>query len=178
MNKAVVVLVPNGQPVRTPRFTDDVVARGEYAFRNGSVLLPEDACLIRLVARSYGTAAMQGLPADHRDTIIMWALAKLDVAAFVAASAVVTGAALFMLTLFLVVKGAPPGVPVGPHLGQLALFFPGYSVTATGAFIGGAYASVVGGIAGFLLAVFWNAAHALFLAVIRMRASLASYSID
>src|SRR2546429_72540 len=75
-------------------------------------------------------------------------------------------------------KPAPPGVPVGPHLAALAVFFPGYSVTATGALVGGAYASVVGGIAGFLLAIFWNAAHALFLAVIRMRASLASYSID
>ena len=48
---------------------------------------------------------MERSPVDRHDTIIMWALAKLDVAAFVAASAVVTGAALFMLTLFLVVKG-------------------------------------------------------------------------
>lgn len=121
---------------------------------------------------------MEALPADHREAIIMWALAKLDVAAFVAASAAVAGAALLMLTLALVVKGAPPGVPVGPHLAQLAVFFPGYSVSAGGALIGGAYASLVGGVAGFLLATFWNAAHALFLAVIRMRASLASYSID
>jgi hypothetical protein len=122
--------------------------------------------------------AMEALPADHRDTIIMWALAKLDVVAFVVASAAVTGFALFLLTLFLAVKGAPPGIPVGPHLAQLALFFPGYSVTAVGALIGGAYASLVGGIAGFFLAAFWNAAHALFFAVIRMRATLANYSID
>ncbi len=121
---------------------------------------------------------MEALPADHRDTIIMWALAKLDVTAFVAASAVISGAALLLLTLFLVVKGAPPGIPVGPHLAQLSVFFPGYSVTTIGAFIGGAYASVVGGALGFLLATFWNAAHALFLAVIRIRASLANYSID
>jgi hypothetical protein len=122
--------------------------------------------------------AMEALPADHRDTIIMWALAKLDVVAFVVASAAVTGIALFLLTLFLVVKGAPPGVPVGPHLAQLAVFLPGYSVSAGGAVIGGLYASLAGGIAGFFLAGFWNAAHALFLAVIRMRATLANYSID
>ena len=121
---------------------------------------------------------MEALPADHRDTIIMWALAKLDVVAFVVASAAVTGTALFLLTLFLVAKGAPPGIPVGPHLAQLAVFFPGYSVSAAGAVIGGAYASLVGAVAGFLLAGFWNAAHALFLAVIRMRATLANYSID
>jgi hypothetical protein len=121
---------------------------------------------------------MEALPADHRETIIMWALAKLDVAAFVAASAAVAGAALLVLTLVLVVKGAPPGIPVGPHLAKLAVLFPGYSVSAGGALIGGAYASVVGGVAGFLLTTFWNAAHALFLAIIRMRANLASYSID
>jgi hypothetical protein len=121
---------------------------------------------------------MEAPPADHRDTIIMWALAKLDVVAFVIASAAICGAGLLALTLFLVIKGAPPDIPVGPHLAQLAVFFPGYSVTPLGALIGGAYAGVVGGIAGFLLAIFWNAAHALFLAVVRMRASLASYSID
>ena len=33
-------------------------------------------------------------------------------------------------------------------------------------------------IVGLLLAIFWNAAHVVFLAVVRMRASLASYSID
>jgi hypothetical protein len=121
---------------------------------------------------------MEALSADHRDAIIMWALAKLDVVAFAIASAVVCGLVLFALTLFLVLKGAPPGMPVGPHLAQLAAFFPGYSVTVPGALVGGAYASGVGAVLGLLLAVFWNAAHALFLAVIRMRASLASYSID
>ena len=122
--------------------------------------------------------AMEALPADHRDTIIMWALAKLDVVAFVTASAAICGAGLLALTLFLVIKGAPPGIPVGPHLAHLALFFPGYSVTALGALVGFVYASVVGAVAGLLLALFWNAAHWAFLAVIRMRASLASYSID
>jgi len=121
---------------------------------------------------------MEALSADHRDAIIMWALAKLDAAAFAVASAIICGAALFALTMLLVVKGAAPGIPVGPHLAQLSVFFPGYSVTALGAFVGAGYASAVGGVAGLLLATFWNAAHTLFLAVIRMRASLASYSID
>jgi hypothetical protein len=121
---------------------------------------------------------MEPLSASHRDAIIMWALAKLDVGAFVIASAVVTGAALGAVTLFLVLKGAPPGVPVGPHLAQLAVFFPGYSVTLPGAFIGAAYGGLVGGALGLLLAALWNAAHTVFLAIVRMRASLASYSID
>lgn len=121
---------------------------------------------------------MEALPAGHRDAIIMWALAKLDVRAFAIASALVAAAVLAALTLLLVVKGAPPGVPVGPHLAQLAVFFPGYSVTLLGALVGAAYAAAVGGVWGALLATIWNAAHSLFLAVTRMRATLASYSID
>jgi len=121
---------------------------------------------------------MERSPADRHDAIIMWAFAKLDVIAFVAASAVMGAVALFALTLFLVLKGAPPGIPVGPHLAQLAEFFPGYAVSAPGAWIGAAYAGVVGGLIGFALAGAWNLAHGVLLAVIRMRASLASYSID
>ena len=121
---------------------------------------------------------MERSPADRHDAIIMWAFAKLDVIAFVAASAVMAALALFALTLLLVLKGAPPGVPVGPHLAQLAEFFPGYAVTAVGAGIGAVYAGVVGGLIGFVLAGAWNLAHGLLIAVIRMRASLASYSID
>lgn len=108
----------------------------------------------------------------------MWAFAKLDVIAFVTASATIAAAMLFALTMFLVLKGAPPSVPVGPHLARLATVFPGYTVSAAGALVGGGYAAVVGGLIGFALALAWNLAHGLLLAVARMRASLASYSID
>ena len=89
-----------------------------------------------------------------------------------------TETATFPTTASLSNQGATPGVPVGPHLAQLAVFFPGYSVTALGALVGAAYAAAVGGVWGALLATVWNAAHSLFLAVTRMRATLASYSID
>jgi hypothetical protein len=121
---------------------------------------------------------MDELPADRRELIVTWAFAKLDVAAFVMASAAVAAAFLFVLTLGLVIKGAPPGMPVGPHLAQLATFFPGYTVTAVGAVVGAAYAGVFGGALGFVLAAVWNFAHTLVLAVIRVQASLATYSID
>jgi hypothetical protein len=122
--------------------------------------------------------AMNALPADRRETIVTWAFARLDGLAFAAASAAFAGTALFALTLFLVVKGAPPGVPVGPHLAKLAVFFPGYSVTLGGAFVGGLYAAVVGAVLGWILALVWNIAHSLVLAVIRVQANLATYSID
>jgi hypothetical protein len=121
---------------------------------------------------------MDVLPADRREMIVTWAFARLDVRAFVVASAAIAAAFLLVLTLALVIKGAAPGVPVGPHLAQLAVFFPGYTVTAGGAFLGAAYASVFGGVSGFALAVVWNIAHALVLAVIRVQANLATYSID
>ncbi len=108
----------------------------------------------------------------------MWAFAKLDVPAFVIASAIVCGGALFLLTVALVLKGAAPGMPVGPHLGQLAVLFPGYSVTFPGAFAGAAYASIMGGVIGLVVAGVWNLAHRLFLAFIRMRANLATYEMD
>ncbi len=111
-------------------------------------------------------------------TVLAWAFARLDVAAFACACAVVFGGVLFVLTFGLTLKGAPPGVPVGPNLAALAAYFPGYSVTYTGAFVGAAYAALVGAAFGSVLAALWNLAHALLLGVIRMRASLASYSID
>ena len=121
---------------------------------------------------------MANAPNDRRSMVLAWAFARLDVPAFAAANAVIFAAALFALTLALVVKGAPPGVPVGPHLAALGAYFPGYTVTWGGAFIGAAYAGVVGAACGAAVAAFWNVAHLLLLAVIRFRANLASYSID
>jgi hypothetical protein len=115
---------------------------------------------------------------DRRQSIIVWAFARLDVAAFAVASAAIFAFGLFALTLLLVIKGAAPGMPIGPHLGSLAAYFPGYSVSTAGAFVGAAYAGLVGGATGVALAATWNFAHALLLAIIRMRANLASYSID
>jgi hypothetical protein len=115
---------------------------------------------------------------DKHRIIILWAFAKLDVPAVIAASGAVLAVMLFAVTLLLVVKGAPPGVPIGPHLAKLDVYFPGYSVTVMGAFIGGAYAGLLGSGCGLVLASAWNLAHRLVLAVIRIRARLASYSLD
>ena len=45
---------------------------------------------------------------------------------------------------------------VGPTLGLLANFFPGYSVTWSGAVVGAFYGALSGAIAGFVLAVIYN----------------------
>lgn len=115
---------------------------------------------------------------DHRRMVLAWAFARLDAAAFAAANAVIFAIVLFTLTVALVWQGAPPGVPVGPHLAALGAYFPGYAVTIAGALIGAAYAFVVGALCGAVVASLWNVAHALLLGVIRMRADLASYPMD
>jgi chromate transport protein ChrA len=45
---------------------------------------------------------------------------------------------------------------VGPTLGLLSNYFPGYSVTWVGAFVGFAYAAVVGALLGWALAMIYN----------------------
>jgi hypothetical protein len=51
------------------------------------------------------------------------------------------GLGLFAATNILVLRG---GQPIGPHLGLLSVYFPGYRVTFLGSFIGFVYAFVVG----------------------------------
>ena len=53
----------------------------------------------------------------------------------------VLGLGLLIATNTLVVKG---GTNIGPHLGLLALYLPGYSVTLVGSLIGFVYAFVIG----------------------------------
>jgi hypothetical protein len=52
---------------------------------------------------------------------------------------------LLSATVVLVIRGGPQ---VGPHLWLLSIYFPGYAVTWPGAFVGAAYAFIVGYVAG------------------------------
>lgn len=62
------------------------------------------------------------------------------------------GFGLMIATLILVVKG---GDDVGRHLGLLSVYFPGYRVTVTGAFIGFIYAYIVGYATGRVMCLFY-----------------------
>jgi hypothetical protein len=53
----------------------------------------------------------------------------------------VLGLGLFVATNVLVLRG---GAIVGPHLALLSVYFPGYSVSIAGSFIGFVYAFVLG----------------------------------
>jgi len=63
------------------------------------------------------------------------------------------GLALFAATMFLVLRG---GENVGAHLGLLRVYFPGYSVSTLGSFVGFAYAFVVGYVTGRLIGLVYN----------------------
>ena len=66
---------------------------------------------------------------------------------------VVAALGLFVATVWLVIKGGPV---VGPRLGLLSVYFPGYSVTWPGAFIGAAYMFFLGYGAGRVVATIYN----------------------
>ena len=63
------------------------------------------------------------------------------------------GSGLFVATNFLILKGGPV---VGPHLSLLGIYFPGYSVTWPGAFVGAAYMFFLGYGAGRTIATLYN----------------------
>ena len=68
-------------------------------------------------------------------------LLRLNARAWGISAGLLLGGGLFLATIFLVIRG---GETVGPHLSMLSVFFPGYSVTWPGAFVGFVYAFVLG----------------------------------
>ena len=81
-------------------------------------------------------------------------LLRLNARAWGIAVGLLFGSALFLVTIFLVMRG---GRRVGPHLGMLWIFLPGYRVTVGGAFIGFAWAFVIGFAVGSLIGWVYNA---------------------
>ena len=68
-------------------------------------------------------------------------LMRLNARAWGISTGLLLGGGLFLATIFLVIRGGPN---VGQHLAMLRVFFPGYSVTWLGAFVGFVYGFVVG----------------------------------
>jgi hypothetical protein len=66
---------------------------------------------------------------------------------------ILVGGALFLATVILVIKGGPN---VGLHLGLLAQFFPGYTVTYLGSLVGFLYGFVVGFAIGAVFGAVYN----------------------
>ena len=81
-------------------------------------------------------------------------LLRLNARAGGIAGGLLFGTALCLGTIVLVVRGGPQ---VGPHLGMLWVFLPGDRVTVGGAFIGFAYAFIIGYAVGRLIGSVYNA---------------------
>ena len=65
----------------------------------------------------------------------------------------IAGLALFVATLWLVLKG---GNHVGAHLQLLNQFFVGYAVTIRGSFVGFVYGFACGFVSGWIIATVYN----------------------
>ncbi|MCZ6728036.1 MAG: hypothetical protein O7A98_11870 [Acidobacteria bacterium] len=63
------------------------------------------------------------------------------------------GTGLAVATLWLVVRG---GSNVGQHLALLRFYFPGYTVSVLGAFVGFSYAAALGAVVGWCTAWVYN----------------------
>ncbi len=101
---------------------------------------------------------------------LVQAFARLKPLASGASLGIVAGGFLFLLTAVILLRGpAEPVAEVGPHLGLLAYYLPGYRVTWGGAWIGLLWGVVDGFVLGALLASFVNFHHALYLRLLERR---------
>src|SRR5215467_2486014 len=81
------------------------------------------------------------------------AIARIKTEALAAVCAVIGGIGLFVLTIWLVIKGGPH---TGAHLQLLSQFFIGYSVTWRGSFVGLFYGALTGGVIGWSVGRIYN----------------------
>jgi len=116
------------------------------------VSVPDDASPERIAALEAAFAQM---------------FSKLDRVSFGAALGAVGGIALALATAFLVAKQGPI---VGPHLGLLGEYFPGYAVNPLGCLLGLGYGFLTGFCAGWLFAAVRNATVFVYTAAIRLKA--------
>ncbi len=90
---------------------------------------------------------------SRQELALARAVARLRAGVMAAVFGMTGGTGLWLATAWLVLRG---GDDVGRHLSLLRFFFPGYTVTWSGAFVGFAYGAVVGAAVGFLLAWIYN----------------------
>ncbi len=85
--------------------------------------------------------------------ILEHAVARLRAGIMAIVFGMTCGCGLFAATAWLLIRG---GENIGPHLALLNQFFPGYSVTWPGAFVGFFYGAVSGAGVAFCIAWIYN----------------------
>ena len=91
------------------------------------------------------------MPSD--DKVLQDAMLQLNGRAWGIAVGLLLGLGLFVATNVLVLKG---GAEVGPHLGLLKVYLPGYSVSFIGSVVGFVYLFVIGYALGRVIGVAYN----------------------
>jgi hypothetical protein len=83
------------------------------------------------------------------------AVARIHAGVLALVCAVLGGGGLFLMTVWLLIKGGPN---VGLHLNLLGHYFYGYSVTWPGSVVGLVYGLVAGGLVGWIIGKVYNLA--------------------
>lgn len=81
------------------------------------------------------------------------AVARIQSAALALVCSLICGLGIFLMTVWLLVKG---GEHVGPHLQLLSQYFIGYSVSWRGSLIGFFYGAILGGVVGWAIGQIYN----------------------
>ena len=112
------------------------------------------------------------LPEDPvLQTTIERAFARMDKLAFATALGMVCGLAMFIATIWLIIKG---GDIIGPNLRLVGQYFIGFTVSVKGAFIGLVYSLLWGFLFGWLFAYIRNLGLALFIYRVKRKTELLS----
>ena len=94
------------------------------------------------------------MSADDRELVLVArTVARLRAGIVAVVTGLVAGSGLFLATLWLVVKGGPH---VGQNLGLLRAYYPGYTVTWFGSFVGFFYGALTGAVLGWCVAWLYN----------------------
>lgn len=84
---------------------------------------------------------------------IIHAVARIQAGVLAMVCGILGGVALFLMTVWLVIKG---GEQVGVHLRLLSQYFYGYSVSWTGSLVGLFYGGLVGAAVGWTIGTVYN----------------------
>ena len=84
------------------------------------------------------------------------AIARLRASVMAVVFGLLGGTGLFLATIWLVLRGAAPGIPVGGTLRLLNNYFPGYDVTFAGSLLGFGYGALTGAVIGWAVAMTYN----------------------
>lgn len=103
------------------------------------------------------------------DAVLVRSFARFDPMGLGAALGALFGGLLALATAVLVLKG---GATVGPTLGLLGQFFPGYTVSWPGVLVGAGYGLASGFAAGWIGAVAHNLATQIYLYLVHLRANM------